>query len=266
MHLKRVLSGLILLPVVVFIILRSSPAVFAVVVCLLALGAAGEFFALAAARGIRPVWPTGLAAAGLAAAAPSAGGPEVALAALAVGGAGTLAVLALVGRDPGGALARAGLTALGAAYVGGLLAFSILLRQGSGGPMLVLAGALMTWAGEVAAFYAGRAFGRHPLAPSVSPGKTVEGAVAALAASTLAAAAGASTIWAGRPLSWALAGTCVGLAGQVGDLAESVLKRSLGAKDSGWILPGHGGVLDRIDSLLFAMPTLYGLVHLGLVP
>jgi phosphatidate cytidylyltransferase len=194
------------------------------------------------------------------------GGEGIALWALALAGAGTLAWLALEGGDPSGALARAGVTTLGAAYVGGLLAFAILLRQGPAGPTRVLAAALITWAGDVAAFYGGRAFGRRRLAPRISPGKTVEGAVVGLIASALAGAAGGPWFWPGDLLRGAAAATLVGLAGQVGDLAESLLKRSLGAKDSGRLIPGHGGVLDRIDSLLFALPALYGLARLGLVP
>ncbi len=265
-HLKRVVSGLILFPLAVLVILWSSPGLFAAFICLLALGAAGELFALAASSGLRPVWPVGVLAAGLAAAAPQVGGVGLALAALALGAAGALAVLALAGQDPTMALARAGLTALGAAYVGGLLGFAVLLRQVPGGPGLVLAAAFTTWAGDMAAFYGGRAFGRRPLAPAVSPGKTREGAAAGLLASTLVAAAGTLGIWRGSALSWAVAGALVGLAGQVGDLAESLVKRSLGAKDSGWIIPGHGGLLDRLDSLLFALPALYALHRLGLVP
>lgn len=265
MHLKRVLSGLVLFPVVLAFILWSSPRVYAIGVCLIALLATGEAFALAARRGLRPVWLTGLSAAGLAAVAPALGGRS-ALAALALAGAGTLVWLALSGAEPSAALGRAGVTALGAAYVGGLLAFAVLLRQGAGGPTRVLAAALITWAGDIAAFYAGRGLGRRRLAAHISPGKTVEGAVGGLVASLVAAAVGSPWFWPGHPWRGAAAGALVGLASQAGDLTESFLKRSLGAKDSGRIIPGHGGILDRIDSLLFAMPALYGLARLGLVP
>ncbi len=265
MHLRRVLSGLLLVPAAVAVILWSPAPVFAAVVCLVAVAAAREVYALASASAVRPVWPAGLAAAALAAVTPALDGAGLALGALAVAGAGTLAWLALAG-EPGEALARAGVTALGAAYIGGPLAFALLLRQGPGGPRRVLAAALITWAGDIAAFYAGRAVGRRPLAPRISPAKTVEGAAAGLLASLLAGAAIAPWVWPGRPVAGAVAGAVVGLAGQVGDLAESLLKRSLGAKDSGHLIPGHGGVLDRIDSLLFALPALYGLGMLGLVP
>ena len=266
MHLKRVLSGLALFPLGLAVILWSPPPLFAAVVCLLALGCAWELFALAAAHGIRPVWPTGLLGAVLIPAAAHAGGAPSALAAMSVAGAGTLAWLALSGGDPGPAVARAGVTALGAIYVGGLSAFALLLWKTPEGPARVAAAALITWAGDVAAFYAGRSFGRRRLVPAISPTKTVEGAGAGLVASMLVAVAAASAFGWGRPLAWVAAGAFVGLAGQAGDLAESLVKRSLGAKDSGWIIPGHGGLLDRIDSLLYGIPAFYALTRLGLIP
>jgi phosphatidate cytidylyltransferase len=265
MHRSRVLSGLILFPLALAVILWLPPFLFAVTVGCLALLAAGELFALAAARGLRPVWPTGLVAAGLAAAAPALGGRGVALGALAVAGAGTLAWIALAGGDPAAGVARAGVTALGAAYAGGLLAFAVLLREGPAGPRRLLAAGCIVWAGDIAAYYGGRAFGVRKLAPTVSPAKTVEGALAGLAASAAVAAAGSAGLWAGPTLPWALVGGLLGIAGQVGDLAESLLKRSLGVKDSGHLIPGHGGLLDRLDSLLFAVPALYGLTCLGLI-
>lgn len=265
-HLKRVLTGLLLFPAFLALALWSSPLVFALGVCLVALAAAGELYALAQARGLRPVWPTGLAAVALAAASPLLG-EEASVWALGLAGAGTLAWVALTGEDPVAGLARAGVTALGAAYVGGLLAFALVLRQGPAGPTRVVAAALITWAGDIAAFYAGRAWGRRRLAPTLSPGKTVAGAVAGLLASVATAAVGSPWFWPGAPLLQAGAvGALVGLAGQVGDLVESLLKRGLGTKESGWIIPGHGGLLDRIDSLLFAVPALFGLARLGLVP
>jgi phosphatidate cytidylyltransferase len=113
------------------------------------------------------------------------------------------------------------------------------------------------WAGDTAAYYCGRAYGRHLLAPKVSPKKTVEGAVAGLIGSMIAGTIGWMWIVRGPSfrLVWISAITAV--AGQIGDLAESVLKRSAGVKDSSSILPGHGGILDRLDSLLFATPVFY---------
>jgi len=167
-------------------------------------------------------------------------------------------------------------------YAGFTLLALPTLHEQSNGPSLVVFLLLVVWAGDVAAFYVGRAWGRHKLAPALSPGKTWEGAVASVAGSVLIAAGlvGLAVLiqepWASVFLSW-LQRACpaailsypdelwywlvlavvVNVAAQVGDLAESALKRSAGVKDSGTILPGHGGVLDRIDALLLAAPALW---------
>lgn len=152
----------------------------------------------------------------------------------------------------------AGATLLAAAYPGLFFAHLVLMRQGPNGLKLLILLAAAIWASDTAAYFAGRAFGRRRLAPNISPGKTVEGAVAGSAAGVAAAAlAGA---WAGIAGGAAL-GLAATLSGQAGDLAESVFKRRAGVKDSGRLLPGHGGVLDRFDSLLLAAPFvlyLYG--------
>lgn len=134
-------------------------------------------------------------------------------------------------------------------YVGGLLAPSIALRDrpdGLGWMTMILAA---TWACDIVAFLIGRRWGRHKLAPLVSPGKSIEGAIAgAFAATLIGLAAGAFV--AQPTLRLVGLGLLVGIGAVLGDLAESALKRQLEAKDSGWIMPGHGGLLDRIDSLL----------------
>lgn len=113
----------------------------------------------------------------------------------------------------------------------------------------ILLALLPLWAGDSAAIFAGMAFGRHPLAPSISPKKTWEGAVANLLSCLLAA--WGTGVWVGLPTAPSLAiGFLTGTLGQAGDLFESWLKRKADMKDSGTILPGHGGILDRIDSLL----------------
>ena len=122
-------------------------------------------------------------------------------------------------------------------------------------PNPVLMAILPLWAGDTAAIFVGKAFGKHLLAPGISPKKTVEGGVANLAACLLAAwGLGA---WISIPWPQSLAcGLAAGILGQAGDLFESWLKRRAGLKDSGAILPGHGGVLDRIDSILFTAPAV----------
>lgn len=120
---------------------------------------------------------------------------------------------------------------------------------------------LACWAGDTAAYLAGTAFGRHRMAPSVSPGKTWEGFAAGMAGSVGGAmAAGAAGAGPGA-LRMAVLGAACGLAGAYSDLAESMLKRDCGAKDSGRFIPGHGGLLDRIDSLLGAVPAAWVLMR-----
>jgi phosphatidate cytidylyltransferase len=120
---------------------------------------------------------------------------------------------------------------------------------------------MVNWIGDTFAFWVGRSFGRHKLAPLVSPGKSWEGA----AASVVAGVAFGTiylplTIKGTSPLVAGLLALAANVAGQVGDLAESAVKRGAGVKDSGKLLPGHGGVLDRVDSTMFALPVLYTLL------
>jgi len=117
---------------------------------------------------------------------------------------------------------------------------------------------LVIMGSDAAAYYGGRMFGRHKLAPTVSPGKTWEGAVAGMLASLLLAAAAHYWFFTNLPLRFALPLAAVmNVVGVLGDLTESALKRSAGAKDTAQVLPGHGGILDRIDSLLFNAPVIY---------
>ncbi len=149
-------------------------------------------------------------------------------------------------------------TLFGAIYIGWLLGYAIWLQGRADGPQLVLFLVGVTWAGESAAYLVGSSVGRHRLAPVLSPGKTVEGAIAQLIVSIAAALAlGFWLLPACGLLGAAGAGVVLGVVGQVGDLAESAIKRSIGTKDTGDLIPGHGGMLDRIDSLLFNAPALY---------
>jgi phosphatidate cytidylyltransferase len=154
-------------------------------------------------------------------------------------------------------------------YVGFTLSAVPLLREESNGPSLLIFLMCVVWAGDIAAYYVGRAWGRHKMAPHLSPNKTWEGALGSLAGSLVAAgglwslASWLETLNSAR-LSypdefgyWLVVAAVVNVAAQVGDLAESALKRSAGVKDSGNLLPGHGGVLDRIDALLLAAPVLW---------
>jgi phosphatidate cytidylyltransferase len=149
-------------------------------------------------------------------------------------------------------------TLFSAVYVGWLLGYAIWLQGRADGPLLVIFLVGITWIGETAAYLVGSSIGRHPLAPVLSPKKTLEGAAAQVIASIAAALGlGAWLVPGCSAVGAAGAGALLGLVGQVGDIAESAIKRSLGAKDAGELIPGHGGMLDRIDGLLFNAPALY---------
>jgi phosphatidate cytidylyltransferase len=135
-----------------------------------------------------------------------------------------------------------------------------LFSPGSGRFVILLLMAIIV-VSDSAQYYTGRAFGRRPLAPAISPKKTVEGAIGGVVFGTLATAIGGRYLFASPMWILALLGAAISLLGIVGDLFESLLKRSAGVKDSSHLIPGHGGVLDRIDSWLFAAPVYYVFVR-----
>jgi phosphatidate cytidylyltransferase len=155
------------------------------------------------------------------------------------------------------ALPAAGISASGLLLVAFPLTFAIRLHgRGSEGPKFLLFALVITWAGDTAAYFAGRAIGKRPLAPVLSPKKTWEGTIASLLGALLVAVG--FSRWMFVPVAHLLAMAAVGnVAGQAGDLLESAYKRSAGVKDSGALLPGHGGVLDRIDALILAIPVVW---------
>ncbi len=165
---------------------------------------------------------------------------------------------------PGGPVLRAELGAtvwaiLALLYIPWLLGHLLLLRGAVGGLRLTLLALGLVWVGDAAAYVVGGLAGRHRLAVSVSPGKSVEGAVVGVVAGAAVGAAAAG--WVVLPFAGAaLAGAALAAAGMAGDLWESVLKRAADVKDSGGGVPGHGGVLDRFDSLLLGAPVAYWLL------
>jgi phosphatidate cytidylyltransferase len=255
--LARVLTALVLIPLVLVLVVWAPRWLFSAVVTLVAVAALREYLALAAQSGLGPLaWFSYAATAVLVFWAPLAESPALLV----------LMALALAARPVRSlekALPGAAASVMGVLYVGLPLAMLSDLRRLFDGPRWVIYVLALTWVSDTAAYFGGRIFGRHKLAPRISPGKTWEGAVASLAASLAFGMAYLAWMRPEMGLAWSGSiSAAVNIAGQAGDLAESAIKRGAGAKDSGSILPGHGGLLDRIDALLFAVPALWYILNL----
>ena len=259
---QRVLSACVFVPGVLALLWLGDWALFALVAAIIGRGT-WEFYHMAAAAGHRPLGLVGsLLALGLSAHifAFGAAGLELAIAVSII-----IVLSTALFRGTQGYVANALITLGGVLYIGFLGSAPLLLEQRlaaagqSGGWVLMLVlGSL--WLTDAAAYLGGRALGRHKLAPTISPGKTIEGFVAGLAGGLPLLALNHLV-----PLfSWEqLAGLLLllGLGGQLGDLIESAIKRDLGLKDAPPLIPGHGGVLDRFDSYFFAFPLAYAYVE-----
>jgi phosphatidate cytidylyltransferase len=250
---KRVLTALLLIPVVYLLVFFAPPAVARGVLALVALLCLHEFFLLSRFRGFEPFVVLGHGAGAVLVIAPQLPQPAFFVVVCIV-----LLILGLQRpRRLESLFGAAAATLLGLVYVCGPFALAGILHATS--PHWLFVVLLLAWVGDSAAYYVGRTFGRHKLAPSISPGKTWEGTIAS---ALFAVAAGVAYLLYYKPAPVGLI-TAVGfsltvnVAGQIGDLAESALKRSARMKDSGTLLPGHGGMLDRMDNFLFAAPAAY---------
>jgi phosphatidate cytidylyltransferase len=261
---KRVASAMVFIPLFVWMVARGPQWLFVAFVAAVTGTAAWELGRMFARAGMATHGRLGPAAAVLVTisfALPDLD-PPAAMVAL------TLAVAAVLAASlrPGGtpSIEPVLTTLLGVLYLGWFLGHAVVLyRLADGGPLILMLVGL-TWLGESAAYVVGSTIGRYKLAPIISPKKTVEGAVAQAVATLVGAVA--LGIW--LLPEWSVlrtlgAGALLGVVGQVGDLAESVIKRSVGVKDSGHLIPGHGGLLDRVDGLLLNAPALYYYAVLG---
>jgi phosphatidate cytidylyltransferase len=277
---KRVATAVVLIPLVVLLVLRGSSIGVAVALAVVTILALVEYFSLGDAIGHRAyrvwtcicavllIYAQWLTSIQRTSELLSSGGIHRDLARL-LGGvpsAGDVFFLFTVGvafltlrarRPLVEALPSAGISSSALLLVALPLSFAVRLRDlPTDGPRLLLFALVIIWAGDTVAYFAGRAIGSHQLAPRLSPKKTWEGSVAGLAASLLVG--WAFHRWIDAPIFHLLAVAAVGgIAGQAGDLLESAYKRSAGVKDSGGLLPGHGGVLDRIDALILAIPVVW---------
>jgi phosphatidate cytidylyltransferase len=272
---KRVVTALILIPVVLTLVFlpASWHWLFVLAVAAVATLAAWEFLSLADAAGANPPRVAVLAAI-VALFAGCSLWPDQTVTVLGILMLALLLYCTFL-RPVEQVLGDTATALLGLFYIGFTLMAFPALHEAANGPSLVTFLLCTVWAGDSAALYTGKAWGRHKLAPKISPGKSWEGAAGSLAGSLAAAGAllGISLLlenWNIYKLTypedwwyWLALAALINVAAQLGDLVESALKRSAGVKDSGSILPGHGGVLDRIDALLVAAPVLWyaHLVH-----
>jgi phosphatidate cytidylyltransferase len=286
---RRVVFGVIAAPLGILVIFAGGAALAALLAIVSAL-AAWEFFRIARGSGLTPLEDVGIPLAGVVPLFVHARYLrlyEPPLSAMALAVLGLLAIALFVRGVNGRPLGAAASTVFGVLYTGGMLSFGYAIRYHpyviesvrvplgamtvSAGGVLLLLPILLTWASDIGAYFIGRAFGKRKLMPSVSPGKTVAGAIGGLGATIVVAWLYARFLLTpttqlafvrGGLIAFAI---LVSVAAQIGDLAESLLKREAGMKDSSHIIPGHGGVLDRFDSLLFVLPVSYVLFNALLV-
>ncbi|MEO7713242.1 MAG: phosphatidate cytidylyltransferase [Gemmatimonadaceae bacterium] len=291
----RVIVSIVAAPLALWIVLVGGAPLAALLAMVSAVGA-WEFFRIARGAGEHPVADVGIVLAGLVPLAIHASylglfTVRPALVALLVLGllGGTIWLRGVGGRPIGSAAT----TILGVVYTAGMLGFAYAIRYHDivigydtvaakhlalgpfalhvppGGALLIFP-LVITWASDIGAYFTGRLIGGRKLIPSVSPGKTVAGAVGGLLASMLVSWLYARAVLVPvaslgfTPWGAVLFGALISMAAQIGDLFESLIKREGGVKDSSRIIPGHGGVLDRLDSLLFVLPVAYLL--LGWLP
>jgi len=292
---KRIATAVVLIPIVLLLILRAPIAVVTVVTAIIALLAVQEFLKLTESYGVEPfgveplrkpayafvvlfflllLWNIGKEKPFL---STETFGVMAAFAASIA--AFVFLTIAMRSGDLRTGYPAAAASTFAVVYVAMPLAMLVQLRQQWAGAFLILYLLLVVWAGDIFAYFIGRSIGRHLMSPQISPKKTWEGAVASLVASV---AIGGTLFYYASPVSttllqWGLIDRSGGMFGlerpalvpiivltailnigaQLGDLVESLIKRGAGVKDSGTLLPGHGGMLDRIDALLFAAPVLW---------
>ncbi|MFN9576123.1 MAG: phosphatidate cytidylyltransferase [Gemmatimonadota bacterium] len=277
---KRILSGLVLAPLTVFAVYVGGPWL-ALYLSLAAGVMAWEFYRMARAGGSHPLAFIGIPAAALvplAAHAHTLGILPVPVSAIVVAALAVLAFAMFLRPVEQKPLTAAAITVFGVFYTGAAITFGYAIRyfpyvaDAAAGTALVIFPVWLTWSTDTGAYLVGRIVGGPKLAASISPRKTISGAIGGVAtAGVMAWAYGTYVL---RPLAQltlppaglAVFAACISVAAMLGDLAESYLKREAGVKDASGLIPGHGGVLDRLDSILFALPIAYMLLPALLKP
>ena len=266
---KRVLTALVLIPMVLALVFfgPKEPWLFSVAVAVVAMLASWEYMSLTKLAGARPPRAAVLVAIALLFAGNHL---WIQHTAAILGGLAVLLFVYCTLLHPVEQVLSDSMAAVFALVYCGLSLVALPVLEGEpNGPSLVTLLLCAVWAGDSVAMYVGKAWGRHKMAPTLSPNKSWEGAVGSVAGAMAAAGIliGLATVLQARDIAvltypdaawyWLVLAAVVNVVAQMGDLAESALKRSVGVKDSGTLLPGHGGVLDRIDALLFAAPAIW---------
>ena len=256
---KRVISGLLFLPIFYLVIWRLSPPYFTALVLVAVAVGQYEFYRIARTRGINPNAILGTVIGALVVLESYHpllfGMGKIYLA------AGLLLIMIarlFSPRPVEGAVEDISATFTGIFYVALLFSFQVAILTGANGRQWLVFLYFVIWASDIGAYSIGIPFGKHRLYEKISPKKSIEGFIGALAAS--AGMALLCRIWFMPPVGrWeaVMLGLALGGVGTLGDLTESLLKRAAGVKDSGNLIPGHGGILDRMDSMMFAAPVLY---------
>jgi phosphatidate cytidylyltransferase len=288
--LKRIATALVLIPIVMLLVLRAPVPVVAAVAGAVALVTTHEFLKLTEAYDVQPLRLPTYIFAGLffllLAASAAGETPQLSAVKFVLGAAFACAIspfifltIAMRRTQMSGAYPAAAASAFAFAYIALPMGMLVQLRQQWAGAFWILYLLLVVWAGDIFAYFVGRSLGRHLMARRISPKKTWEGAAASLLASLAVGillfnhSLQISSFFLRigliqrrdglfgleKPETWPiiLLTVALNIAAQLGDLVESLIKRGAGVKDSGTILPGHGGMLDRIDALLFAAPVLW---------
>jgi phosphatidate cytidylyltransferase len=256
---RRVLAAVVFIPLFYVLVHDLGPAAFFVLVAISGMLAVGEFYRLHMGQAPWPWWGwVGMVATGLllsSAQWPSLVPDRAVLLTTIV----TALCLPLLSKQPlQNAFVDGLVLVIGVLYIGLTLGYLLLIRGLPDGALLIFFVVVVTWAGDTGAYLAGKSLGRHALAPVISPKKTYEGLAGGLVlACILALIARAWFLPAFSLWDCLILGPLLTMTGLIGDLTESAIKRSAGFKDSGSLIPGHGGMLDRLDSLLFTAPAFY---------
>jgi phosphatidate cytidylyltransferase len=257
-HIKRWITGIIAVPILVTLIIYAPPPLFDAFIILIILVAATEYNRMIFGEGRIREKTEIMAVSLIIPLAVIAGDTALVLAVVVLFMIAVFALHLLQVREGDTAIASVANVVFGSIYIPLTLSHFILVRRGDGGVVWIFFILVLAFAGDIAAFYVGRTWGRRKLLPAVSPGKTEEGMYGLIAGSTIACIVFQQIFLPQLPVVHAAVLGCVGsIIGQLGDLCESAIKRASGFKDSGALLPGHGGLLDRLDCLIFIVPFVY---------